>query len=52
METVRFVCEFFFDDFWHWLGLFVILCVVCRSGIFSFNRITEINHNKNERKET
>ena len=25
METVKFVCEFFFTDFWHWLGLTITL---------------------------
>lgn len=30
METMKFVCEFFFNDFWHWLGLTITL------GFFRF----------------
>lgn len=33
METVKFVCEFFFTDFWHWLGLTITL------GIFIFGTV-------------
>lgn len=33
METVKFVCEFFFDDYWHWLGLTITL------GIFRFGTV-------------
>ena len=25
MEIVKFVCEFFFTNFWHWLGLTITL---------------------------
>ena len=33
METVRHLCEFFFTDFWHWLGGLVYLVVIV-DGIF------------------
>ena len=33
METVKFVCEFFFTNFWHWLGLTITL------GIFRFGTV-------------
>ena len=33
METVKFVCEFFFTDFWHWLGLTITL------GVWGFGTI-------------
>lgn len=23
-ESVKFVCEFFFTNFWHWLGLVIV----------------------------
>lgn len=36
MEIVKYLCEFFFTNFWHWLGLVVILAVVFRFGIVSF----------------
>lgn len=25
METVKYLCEFFFGNFWHWLGGVVLL---------------------------
>lgn len=28
METVEYICNFFFGNFWHWLGLFLIAFVV------------------------
>lgn len=28
MEIVKYLCEFFFTDFWHWLGLLIYLCVI------------------------
>ena len=33
MEIVKFVCEFFFTNFWHWLGLTITL------GIFRFGTV-------------
>ena len=29
METVRFICEFFFGNLWHWLGLVIIVMIIC-----------------------
>lgn len=52
MEVTKYLCEFFFTNFWHWLGLVVILCVVFRFGIVSFgNKFTEINHSNKEKEE-
>jgi hypothetical protein len=36
METVKFLCEFFFGNFWHWLGMFLCLTLVvaCISSVF------------------
>lgn len=28
MEIVKYLCEFFFTDFWHWLGLLFVLSVI------------------------
>ena len=25
MEIVKYLCEFFFTNFWHWLGLVIML---------------------------
>jgi hypothetical protein len=36
MEITRYLCEFFFTNFWHWIGLVVILAVVFRFGLVSF----------------
>ena len=36
METVKYLCEFFFCNFWHWLGLLIILAVVFKFGLISF----------------
>ena len=50
MEIVKYLCEFFFTNFWHWLGLLIMLCVMFKFGIISFgNKFTEINHKKDDR---
>ena len=36
MEITKYLCEFFFTNFWHWLGLVVILSVTFRFGLISF----------------
>ena len=36
MEITKYLCEFFFTDFWHWLGLTVTLSVMFRLGLVSF----------------
>lgn len=36
MEITKYLCEFFFTNFWHWLGLVVILGIVFRFGLVSF----------------
>ena len=47
METVKYLCEFFFGNFWHWLGLLVMLCVVCNIRLLTLN----IGKNKKEKEE-
>ena len=47
METVKFICEFFFGNFWHWLGLLVMLCVVCNIRLLTL----KIGKNKKEKEE-
>ena len=44
MEIIKYLCEFFFTNFWHWLGLFLIVSVVFRFGLISFisNKSNEI----------
>lgn len=31
MEIVQYLCEFFFTNFWHWLGLLMIVGALCPS---------------------
>lgn len=33
MEVVKYLCEFFFQDFWHWLGGMIFLVAIV-NGIF------------------
>jgi len=33
MEIVKYICEFFFDNLWHWLGLLICLVVIFGSTI-------------------
>lgn len=33
MEVTRYLCEFFFTNFWHWLGLVIVL------GVFRFGSV-------------
>ena len=47
MDVVRFICEFFFGNFWHWLGLLVMLCIVCNVRLLTFS----INKNDKNREE-
>ena len=32
MEIVKYLCEFFFEDFWHFLGLAFLLFIIFRDG--------------------
>ena len=36
MEITKYLCEFFFTNFWHWLGLVVIVSITFRFGLISF----------------
>lgn len=47
METAKYLCEFFFCNFWHWLGLTIMLCVV-RSGVVFVTRNRQETHKKEE----
>lgn len=49
MEVTRYLCEFFFTNFWHWLGLLIILAVVFKFGLISF--ITDRSKNVINKKE-
>lgn len=50
METVKFICEFFFTDFWHWLGLTIIF-MVFRFGTVIIDKSHQViskNHKEGE----
>lgn len=47
MEIVKYICEFFFTNFLHWLGLLVMLCVFCNVRLLTFN----INKNDKHKEE-
>ena len=43
MEITKYLCEFFFTNFWHWLGLLFI--------VYSLGRIKIEKYNKKEEEE-
>lgn len=49
MEIAKYLCEFFFCDFWHWLGLTITLCAV-RFGTVIIDKSHQIisKNNKEE----
>ena len=38
MEIIKFLCEFFFDDYLHWLGLVIFAAVIVPRRIFEINK--------------
>lgn len=38
METARYLCEFFFTDFWHWLGGLCYLAVIFSTPLVLFEK--------------
>lgn len=41
METLKFICEFFFGNFWHWLELVFVLEIVFSGGLVRFIKIND-----------
>lgn len=37
MEIAKYLCEFFFTDFWHWLGL-VIVCMALSRKVVTYTK--------------
>lgn len=37
METVQYLCEFFFTNFWHWLGLWFIVGTIFSVSLLKIN---------------
>lgn len=47
METVKYLCEFFFGNFWHWIGgLFYLIIIFCLPLGWIYGRIN--NNDKDE----
>ena len=49
MQTVKFLCEFFFANFWHWLGLLIIVMAIFKIPV-KIN-VAGRNENKKERED-
>jgi hypothetical protein len=47
METVQYILDFFFGDFWHFLGLCILLLCVGHKG----EQIIQENHIEERREE-
>ena len=52
MEIVKYLCEFFFTNFWHWSGLLFVLAVIfCGHGLINIgNKVIENNTYKGKEK--
>lgn len=37
MNIVKYLCEFFFCHFWHFIGLWIIIATICGASIVHFN---------------
>ena len=51
MEIVKYICEFFFTNFWHWLGLFFIILAIFEGGFIRYIKVTDNSVNKEKDKE-
>lgn len=47
METIQFILDYFFGNFWHYLALLILLIAVGHKG----NYIVQDNHKDKEEKE-
>lgn len=50
MEVTKYLCEFFFTNFWHWLGLVIVLMAV-RFGTIIIDKSHQAIIDKREKKE-
>jgi len=39
MEIAKYLCEFFFTNFWHWLGLVIIIAIFIDGVILNLYRM-------------
>ena len=50
METLKYFLEFTFQGFWHFIGVFLLLSVVC-NGIFGMFRSKVVIYKNKEKDE-
>ena len=51
MEIVKYLREFFFTNFWHWLGLFFIILAIFEGGLIRNIKVTDNSVNKEKENE-
>lgn len=50
MEIVQYLCEFFFGNFWHYIGLVILVGIIFRMPLIHFdNSITNGKEKNNDR---
>lgn len=47
MEVAKYLCEFFFCNFWHWLAL--TITIAAAGGIFNFGDSYHVDDNSNKK---
>lgn len=50
MEVTKYLCEFFFTNFWHWLGL-VIFVAAIRGSRFNIGNSYHVDGNNVKKEE-
>ena len=38
LEVIKYLCEFFFTNFWHWLGLIIVLTIISGSTLIKIEK--------------
>lgn len=51
MEIVKYLCEFFFTDFWHWLGLVIFVTFLIPRTIVDINKTYKTVQDKDKEKD-
>lgn len=45
MEELKFICEFFFTDFWHWLGGICYIAVISGGSVITISKSKKDGNN-------
>lgn len=51
IEVVKYLCEFFFCNFWHFCGLVIVLCCLTDATLLRYHSGNKVKDNKQNRKE-